>query len=81
MLVEGIVGLQSDNEYVRNNFIVAVLKHSHLVLKITDVAFESLSWLHLNGEDVIVVLLKLLSQGVLVEEDIANLFEAPERSR
>ena len=80
MLVEGIVGLQSDNEYVRNNFIVAVLKHSHLVLKITDVAFESLSWLHLDGEEVVIVLLKLLSRCILVEESIANLFEASERS-
>jgi len=60
MLVEGMVGLQSSNECDRSNFIATVINHGHLVLKITDVAFEIFSWLHLDGEEVI-VLLKLLS--------------------
>ena len=36
-------------------------KHGHLILKITDVAFEDLSWLYLDGEEMTIVLLKLLS--------------------
>ena len=49
-------------------------------MEIINVAFDGLSWLHLDGEKVVVVLLKLLPRGVLVEEGIANLLEAPERS-
>ena len=56
-----MVGLQSDNECGHSNIIATIINHSHLVLKITDVAFEGLSWLHLDGEEVVVALLKLLS--------------------
>ena len=51
--------MQSDNKHGRNNVIATVINHGHLVLKTTDVAFKGLSWLHLDGEEV-VVLLKLL---------------------
>ena len=67
MLVEEIIGLQSDNERNCSNIIIIVINHGHLVLKINDVAFEDLFWLHLDGEEVIVILLKLLPRGVLVK--------------
>jgi len=60
MLVDEMVGLQSGNERDYSNIIATVINHSHLVLKITDVAFEGFSWLHLDGEKMIVVLLKLM---------------------
>jgi len=70
MLVKKMVGLQSDNKRNRSNVIATVINHDHLVLKITDVAFKGLSWLHFDGEKVVV--LELLPQGVLVEASVAN---------
>ena len=71
--------MQSGNERILNKIISTVINHDHLILKKTDVAFEGLCWLHLDGEKVVDVLLKLLPGGVLVEEGIATL-EASERS-
>jgi len=47
-----------------------------LVLKITDASLEGFSWLHLHHEEMIGVLLKLLLQGILVEEHVADLLNA-----
>jgi len=80
MLVEGMVGLKFGNECGRNNFVATVVNHGQLVLKITYVAFEGLSWFHFDGEEVVAVFLKLLLRCILVEEGITNLFEAPDRS-
>jgi len=79
MLIEGMVGQQSSNERGRSNIAATAINHGHLVLKITDIAFEGLSWLHLDGEEVIDVL-KLLPRGVLIEEGITKFLEALERS-
>ena len=49
------------------NIVTTVINHNHLVLKITNVLFKGLTWLHLDGEEVFVVL-KLLSRGVLIEK-------------
>jgi len=49
-----------------------------MVLEITNVAFEGLSWLHLDIKEMVAVLIKLLPRDVLVEEGIVNLFEASE---
>ena len=43
--------------------------------------FEGLSWLRLDGETVIDVLLKLLSRGVLIEESIDNFLNVLEKPR
>jgi len=56
-----------------------LINQCHLALKITDVALEGLSLLHFDGEEVVVVLLKLLLRGILVEEDVADLLKTPER--
>jgi len=80
MLVEKMVGLLSGNERGRSIIVTTIMNHGHLVLEITYVAFEYLSWLHLDGEEVVVVLLKLLPRGVLVEESVINLLEVLERS-
>ena len=71
--VEGMVGLQFGNECLRNNIVATIINHSHLVMNITNVAFDGLSWLHFDGEEVVAVLLKFLSRGVLIEKCIANL--------
>jgi len=72
MLIDGMVGLQSDNKRDRN-IVATIINHSHLVMNITNVAFDGLSWLHFDGEEVVAVLLKFLSRGVLIEKCIANL--------
>ena len=48
--------------------------------KITDVALDSLSLLYLDGDEV-VVLLKFLPRGILVEKSVADFLEAQERPR
>ena len=71
--------MHSGDECNCNNIITTVIYWCHLVLKITDVALESLSLLHLNDEEVVVVLLKLLPRGILVEEGVINFLKDLER--
>ena len=49
MFIEDVVGLQSGNECSCNNIVATIINHSHPILKITDIAFECLSWLHFDG--------------------------------
>jgi len=44
-----------------------------------NVALKSFSLLHPDRKEMIVILLELLPQGVLVEEGITDLLEAPMR--
>ena len=81
MLIEGVVGLQSSGERGRNDIITIVINQRHLALEITDIALQGLSLLHLDSEEVVVVLLELLSRGILVEKGVANFLKAPERQR
>ena len=55
-----MIGLQSGNECGHSNIVATVINHSYLALEITDVALEGLPWLHLDAEEVVIVLLKLL---------------------
>jgi len=57
VLVEGMVGLQSSNECGCSDIITTVINQYHLALEITDVALEGLSLLHLDGEEVVVIIL------------------------
>ena len=79
MLVKEVINLQPDNEHGCNNIVATVINHDHLILKITDVVLEGLTWLHLDCDEVIVVPLDFLSQGILVEENVANLLKASDR--
>ena len=81
VFVGGMVGLQPNNECGCDDIIATVINHGHLTLKIANVAFESFSFLHLERNEMVVVLLEFLPRGVLVEKSIADLLEAPERSR
>jgi len=47
----------------------------------TDATFKGFFMLHFDGENIVTVLLELLLRGILVEEGIADLLKAPERSR
>ena len=80
IFVKGVIGLQPNNECGCSNIIATVINHSHMVLEITDIAFDGIFWLHLDGEEVVATLLKLLSRGILIEEGITNLLEASEKS-
>ena len=81
VLVEGMVGLQSSNECGCSDIITTVINQYHLALKITDVPLKGLSLLHLDGEEVVVIILKLISRDILVEEGVDDLFKTPERPR
>jgi len=73
-----IVGdLQPAGERNSNHIIIAVIHQGHLALEIIDIMFEVLSGLHLNRDEVIVVLLKLPSGSILVIESLLHLFEGP----
>ena len=47
---------------------VAVVYFGWLILKVTNVRLEAVRGSHLDGEEMVVVLLKLLTGGVLGEE-------------
>ena len=63
-----MVGLQSGNEHGRNNIVHTVLNHGHLVLKTANVAFESLSWLHLDGEEMVLFFLNSCHEVYLLKK-------------
>ena len=61
-----------------NNHVIIIILQGHLSLEITNIMFEALSGLHFDCEEVIAVLLKLPSGGVLVIKGSLHLFETPE---
>ena len=75
VFIEGVGDLQPTDERIDNRIIITVIHHDHFVLNITNVMFEALSFLHLDHEEVIDVLLKILSISVLVIESLLYLFE------
>ena len=58
--------------------ITIVINQCHLAMEITDVSLQGLSLLHLDGKEVVVVLV-LMPRGILVEESVADFLKAPER--
>ena len=71
--------MQPTNECNFIHIVIVVIHKGHLALKITHVMFEALSKLYLNHDEVIVVILKLLSGSVLVIKGMLYLFETLER--
>ena len=67
VIVEGVVNLQFNNECGFSDIIIVVINQCHLALEIIDVALEGLSLLHLDSEEVVSVLLKILSRVILVK--------------
>jgi len=70
--------LQLTDEHNDSHIIIEVIHQGHLTLKITDEIFEALSGLHLDYEEVIVILLRPPSESVLVIESLFHLFETLE---
>ena len=56
MFVEGVGDLHPTDERDDNHFAITVIHHSHLALEIMNILFEAHLRLHLDGEEVIVVL-------------------------
>ena len=56
MLVKGVDDLQPIDECCRCNVFIVVINLSHLALEITEVVLQTLIMLHLDGEEVIIVL-------------------------
>jgi len=77
VFVQRVGDVQPTNERNGNHVTIAVIHQCHLALKITVVMFESLFGLHLDREEVI-VLLELLLGSVLMIEDLHHLFEISE---
>ena len=78
VLVEGVSDLQPTDEHCDSYILVAVIYQSHLTLKVIDIMVKALFELHLDREEVIVVLLKLMMQSVLAVEYMPHLFEVSE---
>ena len=57
MLVEGVSDLHLTDECGGSHVIIAIICQSHLALETTDILFEALPRLHLDGEEVVDVLL------------------------
>ena len=79
MLIEGVGDLQLTDEHGGSHIDIAVMHQCYLALKITNIVFEAISGLHLDCEEVVVILLELPSGSILVIESLLQLFEAPER--
>ena len=67
--------MQSTDERSGSHVIIAVIHQGHLALEITDEMFEALFGLHLDREEVIVLLLKLPLGIILVIKCLVHLFK------
>ena len=72
MLVERVSGLQPTDEHCRRNIFSVVIYLSHLALDITNVMLEALLGFHLDGEEVIDVLLEFVSGNELIVKKLAS---------
>ena len=71
--------LQSAVEFDCRYIFIAVEKFGKLTMKVADVGLEAIIMPHLNGEEVMVILLGLLAGEVLSEEHLGYLLEVAER--
>ena len=78
VFVEGVRDLQTTDECNGSYVVIVIIHQIHWALKIIDLIFEALSGLHLDREEVIVVLLKFPLGSILVIEGMLHLFETPE---
>ena len=62
--------LPPTDEHNGSHVVIVVIHQDCMALQITDVIFETLSRLHLSREEVIDVILKFLSESVLLIEDL-----------
>ena len=79
VLIKGVGDWQPTDEHCHCNVFVAVIYQSHLTLEITDVVLKALLGLHLDGEEVITVLLEFMSGYKLIREGFPHLLEVSKR--
>ena len=78
VLVEEVGDFQHIDKCCCSYIFIAIICQGHLTLKVIDIVFDALIGLHLDREEVIVVLLKLKTRGKLVVEGLPHLFEVSE---
>ena len=78
MLLEGMGDLQPTDERYDSYILIAVIYQGHFTLEVNDIVLEAIFGLHLDNEEVIVVLPKLMPRSVLVVKDLPHLFEVSE---
>jgi len=79
VFIEGVGDMQLTDERCRRDVFDAVIYQSHLALDITDIVLEALPRLHLDGEEVIVVLLEFVMGSKLIIEGLPHLLEVSKR--
>ena len=83
MLDQNFIKLVSEREPTDEDsggdFIAAIVYRRHLILKASEIAFEALTALHLDGQEVMTVILDLLAGDVLIDEGLVDLIEGVER--
>ena len=57
VFVEGVRDLQPTDERSDSHIVIAVIHQSYLALEITDILLEALPRFHLDGEEVVAILL------------------------
>ena len=72
-----MINLQPGYKCESGDIIITFIDQWHLTLKIFDVALENFPLLHLDSEEIVDVLLKLLSLSILVIEEITDLLKVP----
>jgi len=78
VFVKGMRDLQPTDEHNGSHIVIEVIHQGNFDFEITDKIFEALSGCHLDGEEVIVILLRPQSGSVLVIESLFHLFETLE---
>jgi len=81
MLIQGVRNLQPTNERECRDVLTVVGDFGELVLEESDVWFKIVALPHLDGEEMMVVLLGHLARDVLSEKHFGYLLEVAERAK
>ena len=79
VFVQGVSDLQPTDECERRDLFTTIRDFGKLALKEVDVGFEAVFLPHLNGEEVMAILLDILVRGVSGKKCFSHLYKVVER--
>jgi len=80
VLVQRVGDLQPANECECRDILTIVMYFGQLILEEANVHLETDGWSHMDGEEVVLLLLELPSEGVLGEEQLGKTLEIMDRA-
>ena len=75
MLVQQMGESQPANECQSGCVFIVVVYLGQLILKVANVCLEAIGGPHLDGEEMMVILLELLAGGILSEEQLGEIIK------